>query len=126
MRIMGFLALIPTSVLLTAAFFVLFAVEKVAGQGLRTFGKFVAVLLIIIAALIFSKGVYTVVTGKCPMMKMMQEMCPMMGGEVRAGRQGGMRGMKGSEAPGVLPGGKMKMDMQKGGTESGSCGTMKK
>jgi len=80
MRIMGFLALIPASVLLTAAFFVLFAVEKAAGKGLKTFGKFVAVLLIVVAAFIFSKGVYTVVTGKCPMAQVMQEMCSLMPG----------------------------------------------
>jgi hypothetical protein len=80
MRIMGFLALIPASALLTAAFFILFAVEKAAGQGLKAFGKFVAVLLIIVAALIFSKGVYTVVTGKCPIAQVMQDMCPLMPG----------------------------------------------
>lgn len=79
MRIMGFLALIPTAVLLTASFFVLFAIERSAGTGLKAFGRFVAALLIIVAALIFSKGVYTVVTGKCPMMQVMQEMCHMMG-----------------------------------------------
>jgi hypothetical protein len=79
MRIMGFLALIPVSALLTAAFFILFAVEKAAGKGLKTFGKFVAVLLITAAALIFSKGVYTVVTGKCSVIQVMQDMCPIMG-----------------------------------------------
>lgn len=78
MRILGFLALIPASVLLTAAFFVLFSVEKAAGKGLKTFGKFTAVLLIVVAALIFLKGAYTVVTGNCPMMKAMKEMCPPM------------------------------------------------
>jgi hypothetical protein len=87
MRMMGFLALIPTAVLLTASFFVLFAAEKVAARGLKMFGKAVAALLIIIAALVFSKGVYTVVTGECPMMKMAQEMCPMMGAKEKGMRR---------------------------------------
>ena len=53
MRWMGLMALIPTAGLLTVSFFVLFAVEKVHGKNLKTFGKAVAAILIIVASLIF-------------------------------------------------------------------------
>ena len=79
MRWMGLMALIPTAGLLTVSFFVLFAVEKVHGKNLKTFGKAVAAILIIVASLIFSKGVYTLVTGDCPIMK---AMCGMKGGQM--------------------------------------------
>ncbi len=79
MRIMGFIVFIPASMLLAASFFVLFAIEKVKGNGLKTFGKLVAAILIIVSALIFAKGVYTITTGKCPMMQAMQGMQGMKG-----------------------------------------------
>jgi hypothetical protein len=75
MRWMGLIAFIPTAGFLTISFFVLFAVEKVNGKNLKTFGKAVAAILIIAALLIFSKGVYTLVTGKCPIMNVIQGMC---------------------------------------------------
>ena len=72
MRILGFIVFIPASMLLTASFFVLFAIEKVKENGLKAFGKVVAAILIIVSVLIFAKGIYTIATGKCPMMQEMQ------------------------------------------------------
>ncbi len=92
MRMMGVLVLIPASALLTASFFVLFALERAKEKGLKNFGKVVAVVLIVVSALLYAKGIYTIATGKCPMMQDMQGMCPM-------GK--GMGGM-----PGRMPGGK--------------------
>ena len=77
MRILGFIVFIPASMLLTASFFVLFAIEKVKENGLKAFGKVVAAILIIVSVLIFAKGIYTIATGKCPMMEEMRGACSM-------------------------------------------------
>jgi hypothetical protein len=98
MRIFGFIVFIPASMLLTASFFVLFAIEKVKEKGLKTFGKLVAAILIIVSALIFAKGIYTVATGKCPIM---EAMCPMGKGMGHMGMEKGMSGgMQGCGMPG--------------------------
>lgn len=95
MRLMGFIMLIPTSMLLAVSFFVLFAEQKVHG-GLKTYAKVVAAFLIAAALVVFSAGVYTVSTGECLMTKMIQN-CKMkcnpiydMGG--KCGIQGGSGG----------------------------------
>lgn len=85
-KLLGVFTIIPTTILLTVSFFVLFALRKVEQGGLKAFGQAIAVLLWIAAALVLSVGVYTVSTGKHPVMSMMQQMCPMMGG-----KEGGMR-----------------------------------
>ena len=90
MRIMGLLVMIPASMLLTASFFVLFAIEKAREKDLKMFGKIVAAVLIIVSSLIFSKGLYIMVTGECPMMKTMQKMCPMGKGVGHMGMERGM------------------------------------
>lgn len=119
MRFMGLIVLIPTSVLLTASFFVLFAIEKVAGQGLKTFGRVVAALLIIVAVLLLSVGVYTVSTGRH---LMMQQMCPMMGGMKGDMKEGkGKYGTRRGEMKGMMRG-----PMQQGGMEEMPGGAMKK
>lgn len=64
LRFAGLFALIPTGILLTISFFVLFATRKVETQGLKVFGYVIAVLLWVAAALIFSTGVYSLTTGK--------------------------------------------------------------
>jgi hypothetical protein len=97
-RVMGLFALIPMTVLLTISFFVLFALRKVETQGLKAFGQVIAVLLWIGALLIFSLGVYTVRTGRHPMMSMMQEMMKCK-----------MQGMMGQPMPGMMHGYKHKM-----------------
>src|SRR3989338_6842053 len=76
---MGLMALIPTAGLLRVCFFLLFAVEKVHGKNLKTFGKAVAAILIIVASLIFSKGDYTLVRGERPFMN---AKCGMEGGQM--------------------------------------------
>ena len=73
-RVIGLFAIIPTAVLLTISFFVLFTLRKIETEGLKAFGYCLAVLLWIAAALVLSVGIYTVSTGRHPMKCMMQEM----------------------------------------------------
>lgn len=92
-RLMGLFTIIPATLLLTISFFVLFTLRKIETQGLKAFGYCLAVLLWIAAAMIFSVGVYTVYSGRHPMMYMMQEMMKgqmpgMMGGKMPQMRQG--------------------------------------
>ncbi|MDD4879689.1 MAG: hypothetical protein PHR22_04465 [Candidatus Omnitrophica bacterium] len=77
MRMMGVLVLIPASALLTASFFVLFALERVKEAGLKNFGKVVAVVLLVVSVLLYAKGIYTIATGSCPMMESKSPMCGM-------------------------------------------------
>jgi len=70
---MGIFAIIPTTLVLTVSFFVLFALREVKSNVLKAFGYVVAALLWLSALLVFSGGVYTLATGKCPMQKMMQK-----------------------------------------------------
>jgi hypothetical protein len=74
LNLLGLFAIIPTTVLLTISFFVLFALAKTESGALKTFGYVIAVCLWISAALIFSSGIYMITTGRHPMMNMMQEM----------------------------------------------------
>ena len=89
LRLIGVFAIVPTTILLTISFFVLFALRKVEQQGLKAFGYVIAVLLWISAALIFGAGLYTITTGQHPMMPMMQEMMKgsMMGQQQMMQRQ---------------------------------------
>ncbi|MCX5707160.1 MAG: hypothetical protein NTW13_05880 [Candidatus Omnitrophica bacterium] len=77
-RLTGLCAIIPTTLLLTVSFFVLFILRKVESNILKAFGYVVASLLWLSALLVFSCGVYTLATGKCPMQKMMEEKRGMM------------------------------------------------
>jgi hypothetical protein len=90
LRIAGLFAVIPTAVLLTISFFVLFAMRKIETQGLKAFGYVVAALLWLATLVVFSAGVYTISTGRMPMKCPM--MCPMM--------RGNKEGMMGS---GMMP-----------------------
>ena len=87
-RLIGLFAIIPTALLLTVSFFVLFTIRKIEAYGLRVFGYVVAAILWIAALLVFSAGVYTVYTGRnampCPMMEMMRQKMhePKMGGQM--------------------------------------------
>ena len=74
LRLIGVFAIVPTTILLTISFFVLFVLRKVEQQGLKAFGYVIAALLWIAAALIFGAGVYTMTTGQHPMMPMIQQM----------------------------------------------------
>jgi len=74
MRLFGVFSIIPTTIFLALSFFVLFTLRKVDLQGLKAFGYVVAALLWVCAAIAFGVGVYTVSTGRHPMMPMMQRM----------------------------------------------------
>ncbi len=73
-RLMGVFAIIPTTMLLTVSFFVLFTSRKIESSGLKAFGWVVIALLWLGALLTFSMGVYTISTVRHPMMKFMHEM----------------------------------------------------
>ena len=98
-RLIGLFAIVPATLLLTLSFFVLFAIRKLDTQGLKAFGYVVAALLWLAAALAFSTGIYTMATGRHPMMSMMEQM--------KCGKQGmmgsPMHGMMGSQMPGMQP-----------------------
>lgn len=73
-RFVGLFTIIPTTLLLTVSFFVLFALRKMETNGLKTFGYVVVVLLWISSVLVFSAGIYTISTGRHPLMSMMHRM----------------------------------------------------
>jgi hypothetical protein len=93
LRIAGVFAVIPTAVLLTISFFVLFTIRKTETQGVKAFGYVVAALLWLSALLVFSVGVYTLSSGRplvpCPMMQKMM-----------SGQKEGMMGMGKPMMPG--------------------------
>ncbi len=62
-HMVGLVALIPTMMLLTVSYFVLFANRKVEGGPLKTFGTAVAVLLWVVAGIILSLGILVLVAG---------------------------------------------------------------
>ena len=65
-RLLGVFTIVPGTILLTLCFFVLLAVEKAAGEGVRRLGKSVAVLLCICAGLVFGAGLFALATGVHP------------------------------------------------------------
>jgi len=71
-RLMGLFTIVPTTVLLTISLFVLLALRKVEQAGIKAFGYVVAALLWVSALLVFSSGIYTLSTGRCPMKEMMK------------------------------------------------------
>jgi len=79
-RIVGLFAVVPATLLLTVSFFVLMAIRKIENQGLKAFGYVVASLLWLSALVAFSAGLYTLSTGRCPMMDAMKSKCMMMRG----------------------------------------------
>lgn len=70
-KLIGIFAIIPVTLLLVVSFFVLFAVRKTDSAGLKAFGYVIAALLWLSSLLIFSTAVYSIATGKYPMMGMM-------------------------------------------------------
>jgi hypothetical protein len=58
--VIGVFALIPTILLITVSFFVMFTLTKVDKSVLRIFGMVVVALLWIIALIIFSAGIFLV------------------------------------------------------------------
>ncbi len=73
-RLLGLFTIIPITIFLTISFFVLFALSKVNSKNLRNFGITIAILLWVSASLVLSVGIYTLVTGKHPMMRMHKAM----------------------------------------------------
>ncbi len=73
-RFMGLFAIIPITMLLTVSFFVLFTIRKLNSKGLKVFGYVIAALLWTCAVLFFSMGIYTMSTGRCPIMYKMHKM----------------------------------------------------
>lgn len=72
-RLIGILAVVPTTLLLTVSFFVLFTLRKTEDKGLKTFGYVITALLWCCVVVVFSFGIYILVAGWHPM-------CPMMHG----------------------------------------------
>jgi len=80
-RLVGFLAIVPATILLTISFFVLLVLRKIEAHGLKAFGYVVVSLLWLGALMVFSLGIYTVSTGRHPMMSMLRNIkCPCMQG----------------------------------------------
>jgi len=94
-RLVGLIALVPATVLLTISFFVLVMISKIEKQGLKAFGYVVSALLWTAALLVLSIGIYTLSTGRCPMQNMMQH-CMM---------QGKMQSMMSGQMPMMMHGG---------------------
>jgi len=95
MRIAGLCALVPISLLLTVSFFVLLSLRKAEAKEIKIFGYVVAALLWLAALAVSSAGLYTLATGRCPMMNMMRGgMCgemmekKMMGGSMHGMMEG--------------------------------------
>lgn len=111
-RLLGLLAIIPATLLLTTSFFVLFVMRKIETGGLKVFGYVIVALLWIASLLVFSAGVYTVSTGRHPMMYMMQEMMKspmhgmMMGGKMPQMMQGQKQMMMKENMPQMMQGAK--------------------
>ena len=85
-RLIGLFAIIPTALLLTVSFFVLFTIRKIELQSLKAFGYVVAALLWVAALLVFSAGVYIIATVRHPIVCPMQQM---MGEQMRGMMKGG-------------------------------------
>ena len=83
-KLIGLVAIIPLTMLLTVSFFVLLVLRKVEASPLKIFGYVIAALLWLSALMVLSGGIYNLSTGKCPMMtamhQMKMKMCPMMKG----------------------------------------------
>ena len=91
-RLAGLFAIIPATLLLAVSFFVLFTIRKIETQGLKAFGYVVSALLWFSALLVFSAGIYTISTGRHPMISMTHQ----MKGEHKHGM------MMGDQMPGMI------------------------
>ena len=71
-NILGIFAIIPTTMFLMVSFFVLLGADKTECANLKKFGRIVAVLLWICAALMFGLGLYVLITGNHPALPLIQ------------------------------------------------------
>ncbi|MBM3249658.1 MAG: hypothetical protein FJZ09_02290 [Candidatus Omnitrophica bacterium] len=91
-RLMGLCAVVPATLLLTVSFFVLVVIQRIEKAGLKAFGYVVAALLWLGVALVGSLGIYTLATGRPPMMCMMRaKMCEMMVSGMMGVKEGMMK-----------------------------------
>ena len=72
-RMLGAFALIPTLILLTISFFVLVIANKLNENGLKSFGRIIAMLLWVAATLVVVCGIVMMATGYCPMTRIMKK-----------------------------------------------------
>lgn len=91
MALVGIITLLWMSLLLAVSYFVLLTAEK-APEKIKSFGKFVGSVLIVVALVVAVSGIVMLVTGtspiECPMMKEGKMPCPMMkGGMMKGGMQ---------------------------------------
>ena len=73
-RFMGLFTLIPITLLLTLGFFVNFAASKTEDSMLKSFSKVLSWLIHICAILIAIVGLFIIITGRHPLMMMMERM----------------------------------------------------
>lgn len=94
-RLIGLFAIIPATILLTISFFVLVVIQRIEKPGLKAFGYVVASLLWLGVLIVGCAGIYTLATGRPPMMCMMKgKMRGMMGHEMMGpGMMGEKEGM---------------------------------
>ncbi|MBP7217095.1 MAG: hypothetical protein KBA46_07440 [Candidatus Omnitrophica bacterium] len=109
-RLAGLFSLIPFSLLLTVSFFILFALRKVELPGLKAFGYVVAALVWAASVVVFSAGIYTISTGRCPMMARMGAMkgkkmpcMQMKRGPMDEAMKGKRPAMMEHASPGMMP-----------------------
>ncbi len=61
-----FFSFMPATFCVTIGYFVLFASSKAADNGLKTFGRVLAIWLFFIATFILIAGAYASLSGLCP------------------------------------------------------------
>lgn len=69
---LGMLSVVPATGLLTISFFVLVVVNMIKKETLKSFGRIIAMLLWVSAAIVFSIGMYIISTDNCPMTRMLE------------------------------------------------------
>ncbi len=67
-----FFSLMPATFLVTLGFFVVFAAAK-AEDGIRTFGRVLAIWIFIVALVPPSAGAYVTISGLCPIESVLQK-----------------------------------------------------
>ena len=65
-------SLIPATFLLVIGYFVLFSSTKME-EGVRKFGKVLAIWIFVMASFFPAVGAFVTITGQCPMEEMMME-----------------------------------------------------
>lgn len=79
-RLLGAFTIVPSTVLLTLCFFVLFALQRAEAREVKALGKIVAVLLCFCAGLVLAAGVYAMITGQHPLVMALQHILRQRGG----------------------------------------------